>query len=374
MYWKFTEMMDAKDVKMAIDNLSCPVCYQLFKKPKYLPCHHSYCEQCLEMLQEQSKITCPECRKESFVPPGGVRDLDDNFFITRIVDELILNRKVEGEEEVKCDECSGEDPVVTFCPDCTTFLCHVCNEHHKRSNKFRDHGIIPLSELRSKKNVSIQPKPKAMMCREHELELSFYCETCDQLVCMYCTVKDHNGHNHDTVKKTVDKHRQELKKITAPVEEMMKGLSETHDNIEKQRKKIVQQVNEVKCEIDQHFAEAIQKLINEKKKLKQELYYIGSEKEIAFTIQLSEIETVQTEVLRMKTLKDEVEKGFDQEVLSVKKEITHRMQQITDKYKKVNAPPAQQLTIRFIPTPTEATVPQIGKLEVTDTPKCTGKK
>ena len=174
--------MAANDVKMATDNLSCPVCYQLFKNPKYLPCHHSYCEQCLEQMRVQSKIICPECRKEVIVPPGGVKDLDNNFFINRLVDEFILKRKVEGEAEVKCDECHGEDPVVAFCPDCTLFLCHVCNEYHKRSIKSRGHDIVPLTELRSKKDVTIQPKPKAMMCREHDIELLFYCETCDQLV------------------------------------------------------------------------------------------------------------------------------------------------------------------------------------------------
>ena len=105
--------------------------------------------------------------------------------------------------EEKCDECHREDPVVAFCPDYTLFLCHVCNEHHKRSIKSRDHCIVPLTELRSKKDVVVVPKPKAMMCAEHDIELLFYCETCDQLVCMYCTVKDHGGHKHDTVKKIV---------------------------------------------------------------------------------------------------------------------------------------------------------------------------
>ena len=257
-------MMAAKDVKMATDNLSCPVCYQLFKNPKYLPCHHSYCEQCLEKMQVQSKIICPECRQEANVPPGGVKDLDNNFFINRLVDEFILKRKVEGEAEVKCDECGGEDPVVAFCPDCTMFLCHVCNECHKRSIKSRGHGIVPLTELRSKKEVAIQPKSKAMMCREHDIELLFYCETCDQLACMYCTVKDHNGHNHDTVKKMVNKHRQELEKITAPVEEMIRGLSNTHGSIEKMRKKIRQQGDEVNKKIDRHYDGVIQKLMEQK--------------------------------------------------------------------------------------------------------------
>ena len=152
--------MAAKDVKVATDNLSCPMCYQLFKKPKYLPCHHYYCEHCLEKMQVQSKIICPECRKEAIVPPGGVKHLDNNFFINHLVDEFILKRKVEGEEEVKCDECQGEDPVVTFCPDCTMFLCHVCNECHKRSIKSRDHGIVPLTELRSRKTFPFNQSQK----------------------------------------------------------------------------------------------------------------------------------------------------------------------------------------------------------------------
>ena len=366
--------MAAKDVKMATDNLSCPVCYQLFKKPKYLPCHHSYCEQCLEKMQVQSKIICPECRKEAIVPPGGVKDLDNNFFINRLVDEFILKRKVEGEAEVKCDECSGEDPVVAFCPDCTMFLCHVCNECHKRSNRFRGHGIVPLTELRSKKDVVIQPKPKAMMCREHDIELLFYCETCDQLVCMYCTVKDHIGHNHDTVKNMVGKHREELKKVTAPVEEMIRGLSDTHHDIEEMRKKIRQQGGEVNKKIDQHYDGVIQKLMEQKEQLKQQVYDTVSQKEKAVTTQLEEVEYAQAEVLSMKKLNDAVEKSSDQEVLSVKKQVIDRMQQIIDKYKKVNIPPVQA-TMEFVPT--KEALPQFGLLcsvdphncEVVDLPK-----
>ena len=364
---KYTIMMAAKDVKMATDNLSCPVCYQLFKKPKYLPCHHFYCEQCLEKMQVQSKIICPECRKEAIVPPGGVSDFDNNFFINRLVDELILKRKVEGEEEVKCDECLGEDPVVAFCPDCTLFLCHVCNECHKRSKKFRGHGIIPLTELRSKKDVPVQPKAKAMMCKEHDIELLFYCETCDQLVCMYCTVKDHKDHNHDTVKKMVDKHRQGLKKMTAPLEEMISVLSDTHDNIEKMRKKIRQRGDEVNMKIDQHYDRVVQKLMEQKEKLKQQVCDTVSQKERAVITRLESVECIQAEVLTMKELNNAVEKCSDQEILSVKKQVIDRMQHIIDKYKKVNLPPIQT-TMEFVPAKTA--LPQFGKLCLLDPCNC----
>ena len=184
---------------------------------------------------------------------------------------------------------------------------------------------------------------------------------------MYCTVKDHNGHNHDTVK-MVNKHRQELKKITAPVEEMIRGLSDTHDNIEKMRKKIRQQGNEVNKKIDQHYDGVIQKLMEQKEQLKQQVRGTVSQKEKAVTTQLEEVEYAQAEVASMKELNDAVEKSSDQEVLSVKKQVIDRMQQITDKYKKVNIPPVQRATMEFVPT--KETLIQFGLLCSVDSHKC----
>ena len=48
-------IMSAVGTKKAQNNLTCPVCYQLFNNPKYLPCYHSYCEGCLEKIALQSE-------------------------------------------------------------------------------------------------------------------------------------------------------------------------------------------------------------------------------------------------------------------------------------------------------------------------------
>ena len=134
------------------------------------------------------------------------------------------------------------------------------------------------------------------------------------------------------------KHRQELKKITAPVEEMIRGLSDTHDNIEKTRKKIRQQGDEVNKKIDQYYEGVIQKLMEQKEQLKQQVHDTVSQKVKAVTTQLEEVEYAQAEVLNMKELNDAVEKSSEQEVLSVKKQVIDRMQQIIDKCRKVNLP------------------------------------
>jgi len=78
-------MMAAKQVKKIVNSLSCPICNKLFKKPKFLPCHHSYCEQCLEKMKEASKITCPQSRKEVIVPAGGVNEFDNALIINYMV-------------------------------------------------------------------------------------------------------------------------------------------------------------------------------------------------------------------------------------------------------------------------------------------------
>ena len=55
----------------------------------------------------------------------------------------------------------------------------------------------------------MQAKVKIPLCKEHHDEQ--YCETCDELVCVYCTVKKHSSHHHDSVKQMATKHRKELK-------------------------------------------------------------------------------------------------------------------------------------------------------------------
>ena len=340
--------MAAKVVKKATTNLTCPICYQLFKNPKYLPCYHSYCEECLEKIAVHSKIICPECRQEAKIPAGGVKELANNFFISRMVDELVLQRKVEGEEEVKCDECDEDEPVVSFCPQCNMFLCQVCNDSHKRSKRFHGHVVVPLTELRTKTDTPLQASMKVPLCKEHDEKLKYYCETCEQLVCLYCTVKDHNGHNHDTVKKMVGKHRQELKEVTAPIEEMIKSLFEAHDNIEKVKVQIRQQGDEVNDKIDQYFDGLVQKLLEQKEKLKQQVNDTVLQKEKAATTEQEELELTLAEIVSMKELKDALEKSSDQEALSAKKHLVNHMQQLIDKYKKLNTRTNQSATMEIV--------------------------
>ena len=351
-------------MKKVTGHLTCPICYELYKKPKYLPCYHSYCEECLVKLVVQSNITCPECRKTSVAPSGGVKQLPNNFFINRLLDEVALKRKVEGEEEAKCDQCTRSDPVQALCLDCGEFLCNHCFEHHKYSKEYQNHNMMPLNELRSKKeDITITPKSKFALCQEHELELNFYCETCDQLVCQYCIMKEHFNHDHDTVKKMASKHRKELDKIIEPVEKMIEGLSVACKKVSNMRDKIGAQADDIDREIDRYYEELHRRLQQQRDELKKELHEASRQKKKEVTLQLEQMEHTQAQLESIKELKGAMKNGSDQEAMLMKKQVVDDVKRISDSYNKLDTPPVQSATMEFVPVEEyKKVMPQFGYL------------
>ncbi|XP_065908707.1 E3 ubiquitin-protein ligase TRIM71-like [Dysidea avara] len=175
---------------------------------------------------------------------------------------------------------------------------------------------------------------------------------------MYCTMKDHNGHSHDTVNKMASKHRSQLKKVTTPIVGMIQDLSGVHDNINKMVKKIRKQGDEVNKQIDQHYVELVEKLMKQKDQVKQQVRDTVSQKEKALTTQLDEVDSTQAKLVSMKELNDALEKSSDQESLSAKKQVIDGMQQLTEKYKKLNKHPVQSASMKF--TPSKDPFPQFG--------------
>ena len=360
--------MAAEQMKKVTGHLSCPICYELYQKPKYLPCYHSYCEECLVKLVVQSNITCPECRKTSVVPSGGVKQLPNNFFINRLLDEIALKRKVEGEEEAKCDLCVRGDTVEVLCLDCGALLCGRCFDNHKYSKEYQNHNMMPLNEVRSKKEgITIKPKSNSALCQEHELELNFYCETCDHLVCQYCIMKDHFKHDHDTVKKMAIKHRKELDKMMEPVEKMIEGLSVACKKVSNTRNKIGAQADDINKEIDRYYEELHRRLQQQRDELKKELHEACRQKKKEVTLQLEQMEHTQAELESIKELNGAMKNGSDQEALLMKKQVVDDVKMISDSYNKLDTQPVQSATMEFVPVEEhKKSMPQFGHLSTDD--------
>ena len=361
--------MAAKQMKKMTGHLACPICCELYKKPKYLPCYHSYCEACLAKLQEKSadksSIACPECRKTSVVPAGGVKELPNNFFINRLLDEITLQRKVEGEEEAKCDLCFREDPVEVLCLECSTFLCGHCTNNHKYSREYHSHNTMSLNEVQSKKeNITIKPKAKFASCQEHEIELNFYCETCEQLICHYCIMKDHLQHKHDTVKKVAEKYRQQMDDMMKPVEKMIEGLSTAYNRAHGVKDEIGAKATNVDKEIDVYYEkvqrQVLQRLQQQKDDLKTELL---GQKQKETSLHLEKMEHSQAELESVKELNGAVKRGSDQETLLMKKQVMDNVKRLSELYDKLSTEPVKTVAVEFeCVKEFDQSFPQFGKL------------
>ena len=261
----------------------------------------------------------------------------------------ILKHKPEGETELKCDECGDDnDPVVALCVECESYICQDCNKVHGKKNK--THDILLLSSI-TNEGYAVQPTGKVLYCPEHQKnELDYYCKTCDKIVCLYCTVKDHVGHTHDIVEKTASEHRNMLMKIIAPVEEMSENLSKAEANIVSTQEKIKEQASEIDQEIDKCYVEQLHKLNEHYKQLKKQLRDAVSHKEDALKEQLKDVTSLQDELKGTKKLQEGLEKTTDRKVLSTKKQdIEIHMQKVSKRYKNLNTEPVEYDNFEFVP-------------------------
>ena len=86
-------MAEGKDtIEKSVEDLekeiTCAICHEHYTDPKVLPCLHYYCKQCIHSLTLRTGInkpfSCPECRKTTTLPEGGVDSLPTAFFINRM--------------------------------------------------------------------------------------------------------------------------------------------------------------------------------------------------------------------------------------------------------------------------------------------------
>ena len=123
--------------------------------------------------------------------------------------------------------------------------------------------------------------------------------------------------------------------------------------------------------------------MKQKDEVNQQAHDAVSQKEKAVTTQLEEVTSMQVELMSMKELTDALEQSSDQEALSAKKQVSDYVQQLTNKYKKLNIQSVESSAMDVVPT--IEPFPLFGHLsahvnphtsEVTNLPQCipVGKK
>ncbi|KAL2080814.1 hypothetical protein ACEWY4_022667 [Coilia grayii] len=152
------------------EDLTCPVCCDIFKDPVVLSCSHSICKVCLQQFWDTKGYReCPVCRTKSSMehPPISLtlKNLCEAFLQER-------SERASAGSEVLCSLHS--EKLKLFCLEDKQPVCLVCQTSKKHTN----HKFHPVdeaaSDLKEELQIKLEPLQKKLKAFE-EAKL-----TCDK--------------------------------------------------------------------------------------------------------------------------------------------------------------------------------------------------
>ena len=318
--------------------LSCSVCLEEYSRPRVLPCLHVFCEACLEKMvgaqRDKRRAPCPNCRKPAPLPEGGVSSLPSAFYIHHLLEVREALEKVHNPEKAQCDKC-GEGEVQGFCRDCGQFICQLCLDMHHKWKEFQNHEISSLDDVEETASKMVTPKKVTTLCTRHPTEpIKIYCETCDELICRDCTVKTHRYHNYDLIPDAFPKHRDAILAFLQPVKTELAGVVEAITKLKARSSRLDGQGVEAKGKVDAEIDKLLAILEAHRRDLHSEIdgkVHLGK-KELAVQIDQHELRQAQLSSC-VEFVEVSLQSGTQQEVLSMKRQVEQRTQQMADEFK-----------------------------------------
>ncbi|XP_051542087.1 tripartite motif-containing protein 3-like isoform X3 [Myxocyprinus asiaticus] len=262
--------------------LVCSICLEHYHNPKVLPCLHTFCERCLQNYIPPQSLTlsCPVCRQTSILPEKGVAALQNNFFITNLME--VLQRD---------PECSQPE------------ACSVLE------------------------SVSVAAAGIPLTCPNHEGKvMEFYCESCETAMCLDCTEGEHREHVTVPLRDVLEQHKAALKNQLDAIRNRLPQLTAAIELVNEISKQLIERKSEAVSEINLTFEELERALHQRKAALITDLENICSTKQKVLQAQLSSLLQGKEHIQSSCSFTEQaLNHGSATEVLLVQKQMSERV-------------------------------------------------
>ena len=250
------------------EEVSCPVCSDLFKDPRQLPCLHSFCLYCLKHWHQtsggQNAFRCPKCQQLSRVPASGdLKDLPTSFYLNGMIDVLAI--KECNTTQVTCGNCDKKSSEASYCFQCCIFYCEQCLIGHNMMRNNKDHRVLAVKEFQDEDYEDVLRRPVFCSRQGHQKEeLKYVCKKCETAVCQTCVILDHGGH---TLKLIEEEAEAEKIEMTALIQKQRQNLQEEMNfitQLDEEYAKLIEQSENVKRNVNR-FTDDLIKTIQAKR-------------------------------------------------------------------------------------------------------------
>uniref|UniRef100_A0A1X7TMM1 RING-type domain-containing protein n=2 Tax=Amphimedon queenslandica TaxID=400682 RepID=A0A1X7TMM1_AMPQE len=257
------------------EQLTCPVCFDHYTSPKILPCHHSFCELCLEGLPLDKKnetyyLSCPTCRHCTELPEEGIGAFPVAFYLNNLKEMYSLMKKTAD-----------------------------------------------LSD------------PQEATCSDHGKPLELFCETCDRVICVTCLAHNHKHHEYDLITDSYTKHCQKLRECLSPVKvkkealkKVLSALAEREGEIRERGEGVLEEIHGMIEEMNV-LRQSERKLTEQAKRVTDDKLKVLSEQMKSAEMSLSLLEDIEDYV------EQSLKTSSPQQVLRSKKQMMERMSEVT---------------------------------------------
>ena len=260
------------DIKTLLHNLreevSCPVCTNIYTDPKHLPCLHSFCLQCLSHWHRsghgRDTIRCPKCQVVSKVPDSGdLKDLPTSFYLNGLIDVLAI--KECKTSQVGCGNCQKKSSESSYCFQCCMFWCEECLIAHNIIQSNKDHRVLALKDFQEKDYEDVLKRPLFCSKQRHEKEeLKYFCKNCETAACQSCVLIHHAGHAILHLEEEAERQTIELKSLIQIQKHDLQAKVDTLYRLHEDYAKLIQQNDDIKRQV-QKFVDNLIATIEAKK-------------------------------------------------------------------------------------------------------------
>ena len=258
------------------EEASCPVCQDILRDPRYLPCLHSFCLNCLINWHRASggevNLRCPKCQGRSRVPASGdLKDLPTSFFLSGFIDALAI--KESDKTQVTCGNCDKKSSKTSYCFERCKFYCDECLIGHNIIRSYKDHRVLAVKDFQEKDYEVVEKRPLFCSRKGHEKEeLKFFCKICSEnSVCQTCVILDHAGHKVTLIHEEAEAQKIEIAGLIQTPRDNLYAKVKMVTQIDEEYAQLVKRSEDMLRDVDVFVDNLMRRLQEERQNIKSAL-------------------------------------------------------------------------------------------------------